>query len=389
MSSNKNKNKKNNNMMGISFVDLSGQTEDASNMPVGVSNRFEDEEFKEMTKKRLMSKSNTPASAKEQSFKTEVTAQAQETSEKTDRILTEIAGNAGAYAVLPLSTLLPTPDEWNQFSSISNEKKVLMADSIYRNGLQQPIVVRALDNENKNYQILAGNTRKSIYEVLYEITQDEKYHSIECKVYGFGELTDDQAQEIASDTNYVQRANLTGRDKSFAVRTKLNILKKRGEKQILEKAAEQMGMKRTAAFSWNKMANLIPAFFDMFDEGRISQKAATRIAAWSHEVQKQLLRNTDLITNEVIMAIPAKTPSEKVMNLFHEVVNQTQQEQADASQIGYIDTLTEDDNGYTIHLSGKAPTASQLVIMYIPDKKATAFKKQYKEYIIDSSKDND
>lgn len=386
MSNNKNKN---NNMMGISFVDLSGQIEDTSNMPVGVSNRFDNEEFKEMTKKRLMGQNNAPASVKEPSLDTEVTAQAQETTEKTDKILTEIAGSTGAYAVLPLSALNPTPAEWNQFSSISNEKKVLMADSIYRNGLQQPIVVRALDNEGKEYQILAGNTRKSIYEVLYEITQDEKYLSIECKVYGYGELTDDQAQEIASDTNYVQRANLTGRDKSFAVRTKLNILKKRGEKQILEKAAEQMGMKRTAAFSWNKMANLIPAFFDMFDEGLISQKAATRIAAWSHEVQEELYMQSELITNEVIMAIPAKTPSEMVLDKFHEVVTQSTQEQAEASQIGYIDTLTEEGNGYTIHLSGKAPTASQLVIMYIPDKKATAFKKQYQEYILEPSQNKD
>lgn len=370
--------------MGISFVDLSGQTEDASNLSVGVSSRFDSDEFREMTRKRLMNKTTStqeaPPIAKAESV---------ETATKTDKILQDIAGNTGAYTILPINILTPTPDEWNQFSAISNEKKVLMADSIYRNGLQQPLVVRAMDENGQTYQILAGNTRKSIYEVLYDITQDEKYLSIECKVYGYHELTDDQAREIASDTNYVQRANLTGRDKSFAVRTKLNILKKRGEKQILEKAAEQMGMKRTAAFSWNKMANLIPAFFDMFDEGLISQKAATRIAAWTHDVQEELYKNADLLTNEIIMAIPAKTPAEKVMDKFHEVLDQTTQEQAETAQIGCIDALTEDVDGYTLHLSGKAPSASQLVVLYIPDKKAAAFKNMYKDYILEPSKNKD
>ena len=381
--------KNNNNIMGISFVDLSGQTEDTTNTPVGVSNRFNNDEFKEMTKRRLMGQNGSSTARTETPSTTETDTSVQETSARTDKVLQDIAGNTGDYSLLPLSVLTPTPDEWNQFSSISNEKKVLMADSIYRNGLQQPIVVRALDKDSTTYQILAGNTRKSIYEVLYEITQDEKYLSIDCKVYGYNELSDDQAREIASDTNYVQRANLTGRDKSFAVRTKLNILKKRGEKQILEKAAEQMGMKRTAAFSWNKMANLIPAFFDMFDEGRISQKAATRIAAWSHEVQHELYQQADFITNEIIMAIPAKTPSEKVMDKFHEILDQTTQEQAEAAQIGCIDALTEEDDGYTLHLSGKAPSSSQLVVLYIPDKKATAFKNMYKDYILEPSKNKE
>ena len=48
------KNKDKNNMMGISFVDLSGQTEDSSQLSVGVSNRFDSDEFREMTRKRLM-----------------------------------------------------------------------------------------------------------------------------------------------------------------------------------------------------------------------------------------------------------------------------------------------------------------------------------------------
>ena len=381
--------KKNNNMMGISFVDLTGQTEDTSNMPVGVSNRFETEDFKEMTRRRLASHNASVPASETDDNSPEALSSIQETTAKTDKILTDITGSTGTYKVLPLSCLKNTKDDWNRFTPISNQKKVLMADSIYRNGLQQPLVVRSLDKEGKQYEILAGNTRKDIYEVLHEITGDDKYLSIECKVYGYNELTDDQAREIASDTNYVQRANLTGSDKSFAVHTKLTILKKRGEKQILDKAAEQMGMKRTTAFYWNKMANLIPAFFDMYDSGAITQKVASRIASWTQEVQEELYMESENLTDEVIMGIPAKTPSDRVMDVFHELITKNQEEQAESRRIGHIKSLNENEDGYTINLSGKAPAASQLVIMYIPDKKATAFKNKYKDYILDSSDDSE
>lgn len=381
--------KKNNNMMGISFVDLTGQTEDTSNMPVGVSNRFETEDFKEMTRRRLASHNTSAPASETDDNSPEALSSIQETTAKTDKILTDITGSTGTYKVLPLSCLKNTKDDWNRFTPISNQKKVLMADSIYRNGLQQPLVVRSLDKEGKQYEILAGNTRKDIYEVLHEITGDDKYLSIECKVYGYNELTDDQAREIASDTNYVQRANLTGSDKSFAVHTKLTILKKRGEKQILDKAAEQMGMKRTTAFYWNKMANLIPAFFDMYDSGAITQKVASRIASWTQEVQEELYMESENLTDEVIMGIPAKTPSDRVMDVFHELITKNQEEQAESRRIGHIKSLNENEDGYTINLSGKAPAASQLVIMYIPDKKATAFKNKYKDYILDSPDDSE
>ena len=46
--------KDNTNTMNINFVDLSGQTDEESNVTVGVSDRFNTDEFREMTRKRLM-----------------------------------------------------------------------------------------------------------------------------------------------------------------------------------------------------------------------------------------------------------------------------------------------------------------------------------------------
>ena len=44
-------------------------------------------------------------------------------------------------------------------------------------------------------------------------------------VYDYGAINDDQAQEIISDTNFVQRSNLPARDKALCIYNKMKMLK--------------------------------------------------------------------------------------------------------------------------------------------------------------------
>ena len=67
-------------------------------------------------------------------------------------------------------------------------------------------------------------------------------------MYDINELSDDQAREIASDTNYVQRAELSARDKAFAIHTKIEMLRKHKATYVLDRVAEQMNIKRTTVF---------------------------------------------------------------------------------------------------------------------------------------------
>ena len=170
----------------INFTSSDARPEDIKGT-IGVSDRFSDPELKKAVQESIQNTIQSKA----------VSAPEKDTS--VESILENIAGSSGSYQKIPRSELIATPAEWNQFSSISREKKILMAESIYRNGLQQPIVVRKLSDHE--YQILAGNTRNEIFGILYDLTGNDFYLSIDAKVYDINELSDDQAREIASDTN--------------------------------------------------------------------------------------------------------------------------------------------------------------------------------------------
>lgn len=347
---------------------------------IGVSNRFKDPALKAAIAKQLANEGTTPvrvvAENASDEFSSKILSDTTLNRTVTD-VLTDIAGNKGLFKELSRDTLLPTPDEWNQFSSISLEKKVLMADSIYRNGLQQPIVVRQLDDDH--YQILAGNTRNEIYGILYDLTQDTKYQTIEAKVYGIDEITDDQAREIASDTNYVQRATLTARDRAFAIQTKIDILKRHKASSVLEKVAEQMNIKRTSVFYLSKIANIIPEFETMLNAGQITLKAAARIASWPEDIQRELYNYREKITSKLIMKLPAKTPNDQIIPTFLALTNATDEPTASVTATMQLEPY---EAGCMIDVSAMPDNDSEAVLLFIPKNKLKALLRNYQDYVV-------
>ncbi len=351
-------------MKQFKFHDPNAKPEDID-VQLGVSNKFKDQDLKaqveEMISNAVPSPSNNEPTA-------DITA-----------TLENIAGKTGAYARLHRSQLEDTPADWNQFTPISTDKKVLMAESIYCNGLLQPIVVRAINKENDHFQILAGNTRNELFGMLYDITKDEKYLSIDAKVYWYGELTDEQAREIVTDTNYVQRANLTAKDRVFCIHNKVEMLKKRGESDIMNKVAEQMEIKKSTAFYWNKLANLIPGFFDMFQNDQLSLVAASRLASFPHDVQHELYQMKDFLTNEIIMKVPAKAKEDMIVDLFQSHLDNA----TDPTPSYAIDSSwTEEDGKFVIRAKTAPPEGTQPLLLYLPQKKLKAFLKTYEDFLV-------
>lgn len=349
---------------------------------IGVSNRFKDPELKKAVAAQIAGEINIQQSntSTENADVLAPDIMLDTESERTvTDVLSEIAGDKGFFKIIDRNSLLPTPDEWNKFSSISLEKKVLMADSIYRNGLQQPIVVRQL-NEYQ-YQILAGNTRNEIYGILYDLTNDNKYLSIEAKVYSIDELTDDQAREIASDTNYVQRATLTARDRAFAIQTKIDILKRHKSKSVLEKVAKQMNIKKTSVFYLSKIANIIPQFEIMLNEGKITLKAASRIASWPDYVQHEIYNMHDELTSRIIMKIPAKTPYNEIVPAFKACV--AAEKDNNTNRVITATMTIEQDNGSCLIEASEAPSDGfEPVLLYIPKNKLKTLMHNYDGYIV-------
>ena len=77
--------------------------------------------------------------------------------------------------------LRPAPSEWNFFGRPSPDQYALIFQSIYKYGLWHPITV--WEQEDGHYMILGGHTRDLVYDELYQMTGDESYLKIPCKVY--------------------------------------------------------------------------------------------------------------------------------------------------------------------------------------------------------------
>lgn len=311
-----------------------------------------------------------------QSEENDDTLKAQQAAERIEAI----AGSEGTFQRIDRSLLDPTPEEWNDFSSIPDDRKVLMAESIYHNGLLQPIVVRGINEDNSRFQILAGNTRNEIFGYLYEATHDDKYLAIDAKVYLYGELTDDQAREIVSDTNYIQRASLSAHDRAFAIRTKLSMLRKRQAPFPFEKVAEEMDIQRSTVFYWDKIANLIPEFQQMFDNKELHLKSAARLGSFTQDVQGKLYDERDLLTEPVIMKISARTPSEKVMDVFHQILDDMSAPPSPHNGTFHIKSTNA---GYTISIKAKHREDVIPLVVMVPKEKVDGFKNNNQKYLLD------
>ena len=354
-------------MRRIDFHPTDAKPEDL-NIQVGVSDKFQDADLKA----RLQEIIDTQAP------QTNNAPREEEKPVDISSTLERIAGKSGAYSKVEISSLLPTPSEWNQFTDISMDKKILMAESIYYNGLLQPIVVRAVNEANDQFQILAGNTRTSLYNMLYDITGDAKYLAIDAKIYWFNELTDEQAREIVTDTNYVQRASLSARDRVFCIHNKIEMLKRRKESDIMSKVAEQMNIKRSTVFYWDKIAKLIPKFFDWFQDDFISLKAASRIASFPPAIQEELYEMRERLTDEIIMKVPAKTVYDEIIPLFNELIDAS-----NAPKPSYgLDAMWEEDNHLMLRTKEKPPEGSEPLVLYLPSDKLSSFMKKYEEYVL-------
>jgi len=334
--------------------------------PVGVSERF-----KNLVEEKI---------AEHHEAEQEPTADAAP-KEDIGVVLERTAGTVGEYKVIPCDMLSPTPDEWNQFTPISEEKKVLMADSIHRTGLQQPIVVREMDATPSGYQVLAGNTRTEIYRLLYEITQDERYLSIPAIVYQYGVIDDDKAREIVTDTNYVQRAELSKKDRAFAVHEKMTLLRKQHIQFPLDRVAEALKMGRTSVYKWERISNLIPGLFDLYDKDQIDANAAARLGTFSHDVQKELLKEKSLLSNETIRQIPAKTIEKNVVETFRGVIARAT-EPENHSIVSVKWHVKKSEEGYRIIADGVNDESVQPFVVLLPPDKIKRFQKAYASFIL-------
>lgn len=226
------------------------------------------------------------------------------------------------YQTVPYEVLEPAPDEWNFFVRPSKEKILALAESIYYNGLLQPIVVRVLDRNGKRLQILAGHTRVEAYRILRETLQDDTYATIPALVYPYTTLSDEKASDIVCDTNFMQRGTLTPTETAKCIALKAKRLRGnalRSKEPIADRIAEYYHMKRSSVFRWQRIANLIPELAALAETRQLTTVNMYKLAAFSPEEQKKLIkRAADYISNNTLRAVTTKHKIEDIIRIIKE-----------------------------------------------------------------------
>lgn len=210
------------------------------------------------------------------------------------------------------------PDTWNFFTKPSKEKIIALAESIYYSGLLQPIVVRELDIKGKALQILAGHTRVEAYRALRDTFGGTEYDMIMALVFPFNTLSDDQAEDIVCDTNFMQRGTLSTIETAKCIQLKAKRIREKGlkygEGSVADRISEYYHIKRASVFRWQRIANLIPELVHLSELRQLTADSMYKLSAFSPVEQEKIYRRAaDYISNNSLRNVKARHRVEDVI----------------------------------------------------------------------------
>lgn len=173
------------------------------------------------------------------------------------------------------------------FREPTQERLDQMAESIRRNGILNRLLVRRI---GERYQILAGHTRKAAAAKI-------GYKELPCVVM---DVDDDEAENIFVTDNLMQRPGLLPSEKAWAYRTKLEAMKRQGERTDLtstqvgqkltsvEKLANEVGESRNQVQRYIRLTELNPDLLDLVDDGKLGLTIAVELSYLDELVQSML-----------------------------------------------------------------------------------------------------
>lgn len=228
--------------------------------------------------------------------------------------------NALQIHQIDIDKLIPAPDEWNFYSSLSDDKMDELVISILENNLLHPIIV--WEKENDTYMILAGHNRKRAFEIIYENTRNEKFKKISAIVKKKNEIDKEQAQEIIIDTNWVQR-QLNTVEKARSIMYKYVLLgRKKYSKEgdyTRDLIAKDYGISGRQVTNYYRLNFLIKEIQEMLNTNLISIKSGVIISKFNKHMQKWMYDNfRDKLDNKKIANLKEEMNREDIKKILLE-----------------------------------------------------------------------
>ena len=194
------------------------------------------------------------------------------------------------------------------FKVLDDDKMADLVESIKTNGVLTPVVVRG--NDGDGYEMISGHRRLHASKLA-------GFKKIPAFVR---ELSDDEATIVMVDSN-IQREELLPSEKAFALKMKLEAMKRQGQRTDLDGEAddeitstqngwrsesaamvgETIGMSKNQVRRYIRLTELIPELLDLVDKKRLQFICAVDISYFDKTIQKWL--NEYIRENVVIKPI--------------------------------------------------------------------------------------
>ncbi len=222
--------------------------------------------------------------------------------------------------------------EGHPYKVLDNEEMVLLIESIKEQGILSPIIVRPIEEAEKEYEVISGHRRlhaavkagmKTVPALIYAISRDE-------------------AAIMLVDSN-LHREHILPSEKAFAYNLKYEALKSQGKRNDLTSGqpvpksddnrtmsviGENVGESYKTVQRYIRLTNLIPELLELVDEGKIALTPAVELSYLAEDQQYVLL---DTIEEE------ERTPS------FSQAVRFKKLSQSNELDTEQIETIMQED----------------------------------------------
>ncbi len=183
--------------------------------------------------------------------------------------------------------------EGHPYKVLDNEEMELLTESIKEQGILSPIIVRPIEEAEKEYEVISGHRRlhaavkagmKTVPALIYAISRDE-------------------AAIMLVDSN-LHREHILPSEKAFAYKLKYEALKAQGkrndltsgqpvpksdENRTMSAIGENVGESYKTVQRYIHLTNLIPELLELVDEGKIALTPAVEFSYLTDEQQYALL----------------------------------------------------------------------------------------------------
>lgn len=190
---------------------------------------------------------------------------------------------------IPISEIDEFPD--HPFKVLMDEDMEQLVDSIKRNGVMTPAIVRL--KEDGRYELISGHRRKKACELA-------GLDTLKCEVKEFSR---DEAIIVMVESN-LQRTTILPSEKAFAYKMRLEAMNRQGQRSDLTSSplatklqkgrsdvelGELVGESKDQIRRYIRLTELVPEILQMVDERQIAFRPAVEISYLSEEQQYTLL----------------------------------------------------------------------------------------------------